>query len=901
MNFQDAQNDYQRLKILFDSGQISPEEFSKEIEELRVQDEQGNWWQLNPADGQWMYWDGNSWIIPEAPAQAAETNQTKEAGGMPGNTGQLIWMIVKSLPRAFIKSLPLMLLIMVCVYVVHTFLLVGPNGGFNSGTNWLFDNILVLGGRMLSGALFWMLAPMVIIAVIRGSRKAGGIGNYFQEAKPIMIKAFSPISEPGNHGIVLSVSGIATACILSIIWRDSLVSLQFLMMIIISLMAIGAGSFMYILARVVQSDGAKLLNKKESMIPVSVHQASIFFGGMAIGMLITTIPIIENYGIFIGLSAAIVAFVVHRNQGNISSAGGQMRLIIFILFTIGFWFFRIENLFADDGGADECGGYWNVFSGQCEGSTIAMNLGGVAGVAAAVGTLISGIMNGVFPIYVPPSDYIDPDDYDYHPDDPDDGVPDPDTKDSIGPDDVAVDDTGSDDSIGPDDTAVDDDGSDDSIGPDDTPDVGDDGPGDPVSPIDDDADIDTDDTGGGDKGDEDIEDKDTEDEDTEDEDTEDEDTEDEDTEDEDTEDEDTEDEDTGDEDTEDEDTEDEDTEDEDTEDEDIEDEDSEDEDTEDEDTEDEDTEDEDTEDEDTEDEDTEDEDTEDEDTEDEDTEDDSGDDSTDIPEPPPAADPPSGPEPPGEKPPVDDPPVEKPPEEKPTEEKPPVEKPKPPSGKRKPLEVPKHKDPSFIESIFGTAKTVKDNLDKTKGGVEKVTKKIDDVIDKGSKIVDIAKKLPISDKNKNFISKLFGKVKDFGGKVTEKLKGFTDKAGKVVDKMGKVLNIYDKVKDYYDDAKKFREDLPKTLDPRLKNGLTYFKTLGKMGKDGIEFVYDKTAGKVIPESVKEWFVKNSGTEEGLKHAEEQTKKLVKHLHGGMGSKNADPDIQDEFLKFRSWK
>ncbi|MFC2101906.1 hypothetical protein ACFLS7_02830, partial [Bacteroidota bacterium] len=304
MNFQEAQEQYRRLTEALQSRQISREEFHEKIDNLRVQDEEGHWWQIRAEDGEWMTWDGNAWRVPPrqdhsttsshqpvsphqtvSSQQSASTQSPANEQKPPETTWQLVKMILRGLPKMLLRSLPKTILMMAVIYLVHTYLVVGPNEGFNSGTNWFLDNMLVLGGHILSGVLFWMLVPMVTMAIIRGSKSAGGFSNYIRQVQDTLVSVFSPLTTPGHSGLILSISGIAIAGILSVFWRDSLVSLQFFMMTLFSLITISAGSFMYLLARAVQSDTSKIFKRHDQAVAVSVQQATWFFGGVAIGML----------------------------------------------------------------------------------------------------------------------------------------------------------------------------------------------------------------------------------------------------------------------------------------------------------------------------------------------------------------------------------------------------------------------------------------------------------------------------------------------------------------------------------------------------------------------------------------------------------------------------------------
>lgn len=45
-----------------DEGQVAPEDFANRVNDLRLQDEAGNWWQIRDTDGAWLKWSGTAWV-----------------------------------------------------------------------------------------------------------------------------------------------------------------------------------------------------------------------------------------------------------------------------------------------------------------------------------------------------------------------------------------------------------------------------------------------------------------------------------------------------------------------------------------------------------------------------------------------------------------------------------------------------------------------------------------------------------------------------------------------------------------------------------------------------------------------------------------------------------------------
>lgn len=56
---------YSKLKAEYDNGVISSTAFMDGLNLLRLQDDQGNWWQIGEDGQSWLKWDGTAWIKTE--------------------------------------------------------------------------------------------------------------------------------------------------------------------------------------------------------------------------------------------------------------------------------------------------------------------------------------------------------------------------------------------------------------------------------------------------------------------------------------------------------------------------------------------------------------------------------------------------------------------------------------------------------------------------------------------------------------------------------------------------------------------------------------------------------------------------------------------------------------------
>ncbi len=71
MTFEEIQQRYRALTEQRRNGRLDPQAFSQAVQELRTQDAQGRWWQIDPGSGGWLLWNGSAWEPAELEATAA--------------------------------------------------------------------------------------------------------------------------------------------------------------------------------------------------------------------------------------------------------------------------------------------------------------------------------------------------------------------------------------------------------------------------------------------------------------------------------------------------------------------------------------------------------------------------------------------------------------------------------------------------------------------------------------------------------------------------------------------------------------------------------------------------------------------------------------------------------------
>ncbi len=67
MTFQEAEKTYKDIRSQHASGKLSDTDFENQVNQLKVQDAQGRWWQLGVRTGEWYVNDGQKWVKSKPP------------------------------------------------------------------------------------------------------------------------------------------------------------------------------------------------------------------------------------------------------------------------------------------------------------------------------------------------------------------------------------------------------------------------------------------------------------------------------------------------------------------------------------------------------------------------------------------------------------------------------------------------------------------------------------------------------------------------------------------------------------------------------------------------------------------------------------------------------------------
>jgi hypothetical protein len=81
--FEDLKKRYKQLRSQYDRGEITPDQFLAEVQQLRTQDSTGTWWTINSQDGSFLRYDGSQWVPAKPPKIPRERASSKSSFKLP--------------------------------------------------------------------------------------------------------------------------------------------------------------------------------------------------------------------------------------------------------------------------------------------------------------------------------------------------------------------------------------------------------------------------------------------------------------------------------------------------------------------------------------------------------------------------------------------------------------------------------------------------------------------------------------------------------------------------------------------------------------------------------------------------------------------------------------------------
>jgi hypothetical protein len=241
---------YAKLKTQYVSGGLKYDDYIAAVDALRVQDENGIYWQIRADDGKWVRWDGSTWVpckrpgpLSQGDAGYATPEKTTVQGSGPGGsesglaTTRFLIMLGRGMATGFIRHIPLMIGTMVLIWLIHTgLLLLVKQGAVTGDPNPLIASILILPGHEAAGLMFWGLLVGLSISIaskIRHGRLPGTVKKI--QTTPEFIR--SSFNMAGFYSVFLVFIGIFGALFIAGMISNVLVSLQLVIFLFTTLIA----------------------------------------------------------------------------------------------------------------------------------------------------------------------------------------------------------------------------------------------------------------------------------------------------------------------------------------------------------------------------------------------------------------------------------------------------------------------------------------------------------------------------------------------------------------------------------------------------------------------------------------------------------------------------------------
>ena len=300
----------------------------------------------------------------------------------------LLKMIIVGILSGWKSIVKKMVLIALIVLVIHTYLLVVVNEGFNyDGSNPVVGAMLAMSGRIISGTLFWILL-MWIGTLVYTQIKKNGMSGMIENIRQTPPWVMSMKEKTGDISTAILVGGVGAALILAGYLSNFLISLLLILAIIGAL--IGRQESILLLAcRLAYSDLMRFMKKAEGFTSIDIAFPTVALSG-ALGGFLLSIVIGGSFLLkILGVALIGVSYYMYNKQNDGTKPNVAMPVSILIIAFILF----IVPVMADDGGWQESGGTLEDWIGS-EGAAIAIAMGIPAAIAAIIGILLGGATAG---------------------------------------------------------------------------------------------------------------------------------------------------------------------------------------------------------------------------------------------------------------------------------------------------------------------------------------------------------------------------------------------------------------------------------------------------------------------------------------------------------------------------
>lgn len=303
----------------------------------------------------------------------------------PQTLAQLFKFLIVGIIKGFWANKRMIIGLILLTWIAHTYLLVVVNEGFNYNSGSLISETLALGGREISGTIFWILLGGIISTIYHTIHK-GKLPKTITNIRSTPAWIRESQHQAGSNAIPVLLAGVVFALIIAWLLDNVLVNLQLTLLMIGALIA-QKESLLAIAIRLGWSDWNINFRKDKPVQPFNMAWAVIGITGAAIGFLMETF--IHMYISFVLLVVvALLIVYLMKKKGTLTPKTTQVLFIMTFSLAI-----MAIIASADDGGWQESGGSFEEWI-ISEGALIAIINGLPPAIGAAIGALLGSAIAG---------------------------------------------------------------------------------------------------------------------------------------------------------------------------------------------------------------------------------------------------------------------------------------------------------------------------------------------------------------------------------------------------------------------------------------------------------------------------------------------------------------------------
>lgn len=375
MNLKKAIKTFEKLNHKHEKGKIGDKIFEQSVYKIVAVSDSGDEWKVD-VDANWYKNINGEWI-------KHDINQNCKKG--PQTLFQLLIMIFKNMLAYIPKKLMFMLIIAAVTFLIHTYLVIYPNGGYWPGTNSTFDKILSLKGNEKGGVAFWTILSFLGVSLLRRIKNMGFkkiLSGFYKGPSRVIKSAFS------KSGKFLSFFMITTTVLLLLaqfLIRNSAISYMLIIAAFLAIISYRA-DLSYLFLRLGYQDFTRTFRKKEGRFN-DIYFDSFHLSVIASMLLYVFLP---YRPISVYLFALLAIATLFYSKFNKSKKIAPKLMILGIL-GLNLAVIFMKRTYADDGGVYEAGGFIPWITSP--GAFTAVAIGLPPSIGAAFGGLI-GIITG---------------------------------------------------------------------------------------------------------------------------------------------------------------------------------------------------------------------------------------------------------------------------------------------------------------------------------------------------------------------------------------------------------------------------------------------------------------------------------------------------------------------------